>query len=149
MVINQFKIVNNDNSKGLKFHYIESIQDSVTLNNISYTLAGSDSSSNYISNWGGNDRLITANFVLMNDGTDKSTDSSSIITLSQQWDYLMDQVVEGYSTDQSDVTHTLTIYRDGSTTTKTGIIDNINIDGNPSTAGNKITGNLTLKIGTN
>ena len=70
--------------------------------------------------------------MLTNDGTDKSTEGASIITLSQQRDYLLGSggVVQGFASgeSQSDVKWKLTIYEDGATKSFTGSLEDININ---------------------
>lgn len=148
--LNQFKIVNNDNSKGLKFAWAEGFGDSITINNITIPSAGQDASQNYVANFGGFKRIIRVDFVLQNDGTDKSTDGSSKITLSQQADHLMDTggVVQGNSTGQYNVTYTVTIYRDGATKEYTGGVEDISVDWDSSN-GILMKGSFNLTIGTN
>ena len=146
MVVNEFKIVNNDSVKGLKFHWGEVVADNITINNVTIAAAGQSSTANFATNFGGFRRLITVDFTLFNDGTDKSTDLSSKITLTQQWDHLMDTVVQGFSTAQSNVTFTLTTFSDGASRTYNGVLEDINLNGDPRTGGNKIEGILTLFI---
>ena len=81
----------------------------------------------------------------MNDGSDKSTDASSKVTLSDQWDHLMDDVIQGNSTAQSSVTYTVTLYRDGATKTYTGVIEDINVTGGQK--GTVLTGSFNLTEG--
>lgn len=148
MVVNQFQIVNNDNSTGIKFHWADAYGDSITINNISVQQPGASASSNYSRNWGGFKRLISVDFVLFSDGsTDKSTDGSTKITLSQQQDHLMDTVVQGNNGTQSDVTYTVTIYRDGATKTFTGSLEDISIRASTSES-NMLRGSLNLFEGT-
>ncbi len=142
-VVNQFQIVNNDNSTGLKFHFANGVNDNITIYNLSFQLPGASASSNYSRNWGGFKRLITIDFVLTNDGTDKSTDGSSKITLSQQQDHLMETVIQGNSTGTTNVSYTITIYRDGATKTYTGSIEDITINWTNSEA-NQMGGTLNL-----
>jgi|SRR6056297_2584286 len=132
MATNQFKIVNNSNSKGLKFLSATALTDNITINNVSIASAGQQSSQNFSRNYGGFKRLITVNFILNNDGTDKSTDASSKVTLSEQQDHLLgdDGVIQGVGVGdtQSDIKYTLTIYRDGATTDLTGNVEDISLN---------------------
>lgn len=152
MVKNEFKLVNNSNNKGIKFAWANNVVDNVSINNISFNIPGGASADNFIANFGGFKRLITIDFVLQNDGTDKSIDGDNIITLSQQWDYLLDTIIQGKSGSGAyfDVLYSLTIYRDGSPNKSyTGGIDDISLIGNPATSGTLINGSLTLMVGTN
>lgn len=150
-VINQFKLKNNSNNKEIKFHWAESVNTNITINNVTLDAAGQTSDNNYVSNFGGFKRLKIVDFALFNDGSDKSTDASSIVTLTQQKDFLLDEVVEGTAIGDSvsDITYTLTTYSDGTTSTITGGIDNISVDEAPSNAGTIIRGTVTLIRGSN
>lgn len=145
MVLNEFKIVNLSNNKGLKFAFATATADRITIGNVTFSIAGQESTGNYGANWGGFKRYVTINFKLTNDGTDKSTDSTSKITLRQQWDYLMgaNGIIQGNSSSQSAVRWRLTIYRDGTTDTITGLIEDIDIQWNGQEA-NQMSGTLTL-----
>ena len=150
-IVNSFQIVNNSNSKGIKFHYITSYNDSVVVNNISFLQAGSNAASNFIANFGGFRRIIGVEFVLFDDGTDKSTSAESIVTLTQQRDFLMESVLQGTGggDSQSDVTYTLTIFENGITKTFTGGVEDMSLNASPGTAGNRLFGTLNLSLGTN
>lgn len=144
--VDQFRIVNNDNSKGLKFHYAESFGDAITINNVSVAAPGQSASQNFIRNFGGFKRIINVDFMLFNDGTDKSTDASSKITLSQQRKHLQGDtgVIQGNSTGQSSVTYTVSIFEDGAITEYTGGIEDINVR---YSDGMRLAGSFNLNIG--
>jgi len=146
--VNVNQIVNTDNSRGLKFHYANTISDSISIANIAVTAPGQTADNNYISNFGGFKRLISVEFVLMNDGSDKSTDTSSKVTLKDQWTHLMDNVIQGNSTGQTNVTYTVTAYTADGNQTFTGGIEEISITG-ASADGLRLSGTLTLQQGTN
>lgn len=145
-VVNQFKIVNNSNGKGLKFHWANSVSTNISVNNITLDFAGGASSSNIVTNLGGFKRLRVVEFVLYNDGTDKSTTGDNIITLADQRDYLLDTIIEGKAVadSYSEVTFTLTTFADGTTHTITGGIDSIGLDERPSDSGVTIVGTITI-----
>jgi len=142
--VDQFKIVNNNNSRGLKFHFAQGYQDNVTINNVAFAQPGQAASQNFGANFGGFNRFINVDFVLHNDGTDKSTDGASKITLSQQIDYLMDDIIQGQSTGFSNVRFTLTIYRDSSTKTYIGVVEDVTINGDTND-GNFVRGSIRLR----
>ena len=104
-----------------------------------------------MANFGGFKRIITVDFALFNDGTDKSTSSDSIITLRQQKEFLQETVIQGVGSgdSQADVTYTLTIYEDSTTKTYTGGIEDISIRAEPGTEGTLLRGTLNLLQGTN
>ena len=145
--INQFKIVNLDNNKGLKFHYAESFGNNITINSVSIPAAGQAASQNYVANFGGFKQIINVSFVLFNDGTDKSTDASNKIKLSEQEDHLLDNVIQGNSTGQSNVTYQVTVWRDGLAKTYEGMIEDVstNATENPLI----MVGSFNLQIGQN
>jgi len=152
MVVNQFKIerLRADGStvdKGLKFHSAYVTSDSIQVNNVSLPIAGQDTTKNFSRNFGGFQRLVTVNFILNDDGSDKSTDGASIITLSQQRDYLQatDGVIQGVASgeNQIDVKYKLTIYENAATKTITGTIEDINI-GVSGSETNLLRGSLNL-----
>jgi hypothetical protein len=144
-VINQFKLVNNDNSKGIKFHYAKGVKDNITISNVTVQQTGKTASDNYARNWGGFKRIISVDFVLKNDGSDKSTAGDSIVTLNQQWDYLMDQVIQGNLNGAQNVTYTATIYIEGATKTYTGAIEDITIGENQGDS-NSLAGSFNLYV---
>lgn len=138
-VVNQFKLVNNSNSKGIKFLTATAVSDNITINNIKFATPGAAASSNYSANWGGFQRLISVTATLHSDGvTDKSTDASSKITLIQQKQHLMNSggVIQGTggSDAQSDVRWTVTLYMSGTTETITGTIEDFTINGDTGSA---------------
>ena len=146
MVVNQFQIVNNNNSKGLKFHWARSVTDNVTVKVVKFALAGGAATSNYARNWGGFDRIVTVDFALASDGTtDKSTSSDNIVGIWDQWEFLMETVIQGFSTSQNDVTYTLTIYIDGGTETFNGQVEDITITGTVDEA-NILRGTLNFTV---
>jgi len=87
-------------------------------------------------------------FILTNDSTDKSTTGASIITLSQQRDFLMatDGVIQGVlvSEQQFDVKYTLTIFEDGATKDFTGTVEDITLNNDISNEANIVRGTLNL-----
>lgn len=145
MVVNQFKLVNNSNNKGIKFHFAEGFNDNITISNVSVQNASSTSGTNYSRNWGGFKRIINVSFVLYNDGTDKSTDGSNKITLTQQHDHLMETIVQGTGSGDSvpDITYTATIWMDGAAKTYTGSLEDINISGRKDSA-NQLSGSFNI-----
>ena len=150
MAINQSKITNNSNNKGLKFHWISTVNDNLTVNNVSFSQVGSDASQNYVANLGGFKDLLTADFALYEDGTDKSTDGDNIITLKQQRDYLKNTIIQGIGAgdSQGDVLYTLTMFISGTTEDTIGGIDGVQIRFSPQEA-NLLRGSITLIRGTN
>ena len=128
--VNEFKLVNNDNSKGIKFMFAQGYGDNITINNVVIPAAGQSSDNNFVRNYGGFKRIIRVDFTLYNDGSDKSTDASSKVSLSEQRKHLMDSsgVIQGDSTGQSNVTYTVTLYEDGASTTYTGGVEDITCD---------------------
>lgn len=144
MVIGQYRLTNNSNSKGIKFHYARGVNQSVTIQNIKIKSPGNPASSNYAANWGGFDRIISVEFVLRNDGTDKSTNGSSKVTLSQQEDFLLDEIIQGDNGVQSNVSYTLRIYRDGAAKTYTGVVEDISLNSDISGDSTQITGTLNF-----
>jgi hypothetical protein len=151
MVVNQFKIENLSNGKGLKFHSASRVGDALSIKNVDVAFGG-QSNQNYSRNFGGFSRIISVDFRLNNDGTDKSTDASNIITLSQQEDYLMgpNGVMQGKDAGDiiSDVKFRLTLYEDGATKTITGGVSEISIDGSSDDA-NHWLGSLNIFEGAN
>jgi hypothetical protein len=146
--VNQFKLVNNDTSKGIKFMFAQGYGDDITVNNIVIPATGQSSDKNFVRNYGGFKRLIRVDFSLYNDGTDKSTDSSNKVSLSAQRKHIMDSagVIQGNSTGQSSVTYTVTLWEDGAANTYVGGIENVNC----SFAGDNamvLTGSFNLNIG--
>lgn len=147
--VNQSKIENLSNNKGLKFHNAWIVTDNVTVNNISIANPNGDTTKNYSRNWGGFRRLITVNFLLFNDGTDKSTDTASKITLSSQRNYLTEPsgVIQGKSsasgTNVSDIVYRLTVYEDGITNTYSGSIEDISISSTPDES-NMLRGSINM-----
>jgi len=128
--IDEFKILNNDNNLGLKFHFARGSGQSININNISLSAPGQPATKNFARNFGGFKKIIRVDFTLFNDGTDKSTDGSNKVTLSEQEDHLMDDagVVQGNSNGQSSVTYTVTVFRDGASKTYNGAIEDITVD---------------------
>lgn len=152
MVLNLYKIerLKQDLStvdKGLKLAFARNVGDSIQVNNVSLPLAGQDSTKNFSRNFGGFQRLVTVDFVLTNDGTDKSTEGANVISLKEQRDYLMKTggVIQGIATgeQQFDVKYKLTIYEDGTTTEIIGTIEDINIQGNNNES-NIFSGSLNM-----
>lgn len=136
-VVNQFKLVNNSNNKGIKFLTATAISDNITVNNIKFASAGAAASSNYSANWGGFQRLISVTATLHSDGTtDKSTDASSKVSLIEQKQHLMNAtgVIQGTggSDSQSDVKWTVTLYISGTSETIVGTIEDFTVSGDPS-----------------
>lgn len=152
MAINEFKIENLSNAKGLKFHSAQSVSDSLSVNNVSLPLAGQDTTKSFIRNFGGFVRIITVNFMLTNDGTDKSTDGSNIITLSQQRDYLNASggVIQGVGAGdkQFDVKYRLTLYEDGATKTLIGSVEDLSFNNDVNEA-NIVRGSINFSEGGN
>ncbi len=146
--VNEFKLVNDNTSKGIKFMFAQGYGDNITVNNIVIPAAGKSSDNNFVRNYGGFKRIIRVDFTLYNDGTDKSTDSSSKVSLSAQRKHLMDGdgVIQGNLTGQSDVTYTVTLYEDGASNTYTGGIEDIACDfaGDNALA---LSGSFNLNIG--
>ena len=68
--VNQFKIENLSNSKGLIFHSAQAVGDNVTLQNATFSVGGASSQQNFGRNFGGFKRLISINFELRDDGPD-------------------------------------------------------------------------------
>src|SRR6056297_1351916 len=150
MVINEFKITNNSNNKTLKFHYAASVQDSISVNNVSFAIPGQSSSDNFVANFGGFKDLVTIDFILFNDGTDKSDDSSSIITLKQQRDYLKNVIIQGKGSgdSQSDVNYTIVYYTPDGSSNETGGIESVDINSDTK-ASNQYRGTIILIKGSN
>lgn len=147
-VTDNFRLTNDNTSKGIKFHWGGNVTDVISLNSVTIPIPGETSENNVVTNIGGLKRLITFDFRLVNDGTDKSTSSDSKITLQDQWDFLMDTVVEGSTAgEQHKVSYTIQIYRNGVTKTFTGILQQVQV--NPSDGSPFIEGSLTLEEGSN
>lgn len=154
--INQFKLERLNSAgtsvKGIKFHFGSTNSDNITFNNISFAQPNASADNNYISNLGGFKRLVSIDFALFNDGTDKSTDSSSKVTLTQQISNLMasDGILQGKASGESlsDVTFRLTVYEDGASLTYNGVLEDFTLD-KSSSNGNIVRGSLTLQVGSN
>jgi hypothetical protein len=149
MVVNQFRIVNNDNNKGIIFYFGKVTANSITVSNVSIPAAGQSADNNYIANLGGFKRIISVDFFLFNDGLDKSTDGQNKVILDDQRDYLLDEVIQGFSTSQASVSYTITTSTTNGTKTYTGGIEDINLNEDPSNGGNRIQGTLNLTVGSN
>ena len=145
--VNQSKIDNLSTNEGLKFHNAWIGTDNVTVNNISVTNPTGDSSQNYSRNWGGFRRLLTINFLLFDDGSDKSTTAQSKITLSEQRNYLNQPsgIIQKKTggANISEITYRITIYEDGATNTYFGSIEDVTIASQPNEA-NMLKGSLNL-----
>jgi len=145
--INQSKIENLSSNLGLKFHNAWIVTDNVTINNISIANPTGNSTENYSRNWGGFRRLITVNFLLFNDGTDKSITSASKITLSDQRNYLNQGTgviqSKAIASNVADVVYRLTVYEDGITNTYSGSIEDINIASTPDES-NMLRGSINM-----
>lgn len=147
MAINEFKLKNLSNSKEISFHWGKSVRDNITVNNISINKPGASADNNFSANFGGFKRLISVDFALYNDGTDKSSDGSSIITLSQQIDFIQETILQGVGGSDSiqDVSFQITVYRDATAKTYTGVIESLDLNADPEQAGTIIFGSLTLQ----
>jgi len=145
MAVNQFKLVNNSSNKGIKFHYAEGFGDNITISNVSVQNPSQSASNNYARNWGGFKRILSVQFVLANDGTDKSTDGSSKVTLTAQHDHVMDTIIQvpGAGDSVSDITYTMTVWMDGAAKTYTGALEDISINGSNAN-GNQLAGSFNL-----
>jgi hypothetical protein len=106
--------------------------------------AGQEAANNFGVNFGYK-RLISVDFVLLNDGTDKSLTSENKITLTEQWRYLMETVVQGFTTNEQYKTKfELTLYTDSGTWTVSGNLEDISVRGDLSNNSNRIEGRLSL-----
>lgn len=154
-MVNEFKLERLNSAgvvqQGIKFHFASGIDDSIMFNNVSMPSAGQDSNSNFAVNFGVK-RLFKIDFILANDGTDKSVTGLSVVTLTQQWKYLMgdpvtyasNSVVQGFVANQQYKTKfKCTIYSDGTTWTLTGNLEDINVRPLQS-GGNVIEGSFTM-----
>jgi len=144
--VNEYKIVNNSNSSGIKFHFARNSTDSISVQNINIKQPGKSADNNYSRNWGGFDRIISVDFVLANDGSDKSTDAASKVTIASQKNYLMENVVQGVGGGDSvsDITYTLTLFEDGASKTYTGTIENISCKWGSDGESNFYTGSISF-----
>ena len=131
MGVNEFKLerLNSSNvsQKGIKFLIASGLGDNITVNNISFAQPGSTSDNNFSQNWGGFKRLISVDAILHDDGTDKSTDGSSKITLTQQHDHLMGPGGVIQVGSAVDFKYRTTIYMNGASKTITGSVEDISI----------------------
>lgn len=149
-MVDEYKIVNNVTSKGLKFFNAFVVSDNVTVNNVSIAQAGGKSTANFARNLGGFRRLLTIDFLLINDGTDQSTSGDNKVTISEQNDFLTSAtgVIQADGGNQFDVKYTLTVFRDGVVTDIVGSVEDLSIRGSPSEA-NILRGTLNLFESTN
>lgn len=148
--IYQFKIENLNNSKGMYFYQGDNVNDSVSSLALKFPIPLQESSNNVILNLGGFSRTLSLNFILKERGTSVSTNvSDSVITLKQQWEYLMDDIIQGGNQEQVEYRITIYFYSNGSGTTMTynGMIEDISIS--PPNGGQTLDGSLSLTIGTN
>jgi hypothetical protein len=85
---------------GLIIHSFEDVEDSVYANPFSFTMPNSNSTQNINMSLGGFNRTITVRCFLKHDSNpsiDKRTNKtvgSPKITLNEQWNYLMDEIVQ-------------------------------------------------------
>lgn len=148
VVQDKFRLTNNDNSKGIKFHWAGNVSDRVQPNIISIPLAGSDSSQNLVFNLGGFKRIISLDFRLLDNGEDKSTSTDSIVTVIDQWDFLIDTVLQGQTSGQEAVSFTLQIWRGTDETpakTYNGYLEDLGV--NPIDGTPYVNGSLVFTVG--
>lgn len=144
--INQSYLKNKENNKLLKFYNSSRVSDNITINNIFFSLPENTVDSNFGGNFGGFNNLISVDFMLFNDGTDKSGDASSIITLKQQKEYLKNTIIQGKgSGTYSDVKFELSIWTSDGNDVYTGIMEDITLAQDAGREANVIRGTLTLQ----
>ena len=152
-ILNEGRIANYKGSSKineLKLYKNSVVSDNITLNSVNLPSPTKSASNNIVSNLGGFSRLITVNFILINDGTDRSTTSDSKITLDEQWDYLMENIIQeaGTGNKQREISYSITYSRFSSTKTIIGIVENISITPNEDSP-TLLNGSITIRQGTN
>jgi len=163
----QFKLKNNTSGKEIKFYHGSGVSDTISINSVNFAVPGKSVEDNITMNLGGFTKLVTFSFILEADGTDVSTTSDEIVTLEQQWGFVMDNTVTnnsaatvtgivqnpGSGNSVAEITYTITIYYInsngvGTTKTYTGMLEDIAIE--PVEGEPRLRGRLTLNVaGTN
>lgn len=151
----QFRLSNNK-SKSILFHSASGVTENVTINSISFAIPGQTSDQNISLNLGGFTKLTSLNFKLVDNGTDVS-EGDNIVTLKEQWDYIMGDETSGEdglvqdssgSGNTTNLLYTLRVWftnKDGSSQYKyyTGTLEDISIE--PVEGESFLRGRLTLR----
>ena len=106
------------------FQEVNNMQDRSIQNNIKFSSPNQGSDESIVFNLNGISRIVSFNFNIVDDGTDKAdgTHTSTVITLQQQYDYLKQVFVTG----DTGAEYTLTVEFDGSTLfIVSGMINNL------------------------
>lgn len=158
----QFKLKNNTSGNEIKFYHGSGVSDTITINSINFSVPGQSVENNITMNIGGFTKLITFQFVLKDNGTDISTSGDNIVTLPQQWGFIMDNTITnniggtstgivqnpGSGNSVAEITYTVTIYykigETGGTKTYTGMLEEIAIE--PVEGEPRLRGRLTLNV---
>lgn len=151
------KIAKSQNHVGIKFYHVTMISDDINLNSFSFTNPTGSSSNNINMLLGGFTRIITINFLLKDDGTDKRTNTSihsPRITLNEQWKYITDNVVQNKDASSQDKNYniywqlTLPAYN-GELMVYNGMIESISLNPFQDKSPILLSGRLSFKIGIN
>lgn len=150
MTLNTSKLINAKTSKEITFHKVSSITDNINIAAFSFASPGSSADNNIVSNLGGFNRLVSFDFELVNDGTDRSG-GDTITTIDEQWDYIMDTIVQapGAGNKVSQITYNVVVQRYSGTKTYTGMLEDIEISPREGDPNKILRGRLTLRIGGN
>lgn len=159
----QFKLKNNTSGNEIKFYHGSGVSDTITINSINFAIPGKSVEDNITMNLGGFTKLVTFQFILKDDGTDVSTTGDNIVTLEQQWGFIMDNTVTnnvagtstgivqnpGSGNSVAEITYTITVYfinstGSGTTKTYTGMLEEIAIE--PVEGEPRLRGRLTLNV---
>jgi len=153
--------LSNNKGKSILLYSVTGLSENLTVNNISYSMPGKTAEKGNINmNLGGFTKLLSFNFILKDGGFDVA-DGDNIITLKQQWDYIMGDGLSattgmvqdtGSTNKTTDLQFTIRIYFENSDGTDqfkyyTGALEDISIE--PVEGEPFLRGRMTLKIGDN
>lgn len=142
--ITDVTLTNNANLKQFLFRCVSPLKNKKTQPSIDIPMVNTSASNRILFRFTGQQQDVSFNFALFDDGVDVSngTHSSTVKTVSEQIQYLMDEIF----THDFDTTWKLENTVNFGASGITGAIDNIEVD-NPQGAGKLIVGTFAFKRG--